>query len=281
VNPRVVLRGPGDPAPELAIRSGETVIVIGKPGTGKSTLAAALLSSVSSIVAYDTKGDPREQAEWQARGFELVRDPDDLDLYPRAMMLVPHAWLFDLGAKRNTRHPWSRALEHPFRRHPSVVLFDECLNVFPVAGGHPGTYRLLQQGRSFGHISIVLSQAANGINTLLLRLAQHIFVLGPVESSTDLDYLGRATGTDTSGLRALGKRSIAWRHEGGSWTTFEPLDVSRPDRLTGRSTEPHPGLHPKMRPRWNWHLYAPTPTSRHYPLRILLNPPGVSSGHQG
>jgi len=218
--------------PELTIRQGEVVLVIGKPGTGKSTLAQWLLRDAGSAIVYETKGDPLEQQDWERAGFVPVHDPMDLDPHPRAMLICRSEWLQKRPGWERPGRAWSRALEHPFHRKPTAVLFDEVLRAFPVGGGHPGTHRILQQGRSFGMVPIILSQAASNIDTLLLRLAQHIFVLGPFRAGADLDYVQRATSSDVKPLARLGKRQIGWWHEtAAEWTTFEPLRPDGPAEL--------------------------------------------------
>jgi hypothetical protein len=221
-------------APELAIRPGETVVIVGKPGAGKTLFARWLLAGVRSAVMYETKGDAREQADWAAAGFVACTHPDELLEHARAMLVCQRSWLFDRRRWTDPRHPWSLALEHPFMRVPSALLFDEVLNVFPGTDGHPGTHRLLQQGRSAGMCSILLTQMATGVDTRLWRLAQHHFVLGPVQVA-EQPHVASATGIAVGIVRGLGKHEIAWRHEeADAATVFEPVDLAAPGLLTPR-----------------------------------------------
>jgi len=276
----VALRGLSA-APELAIRAGETVLIIGRPGTGKTTLAGRLLESAGSAIVYETKGDPLEQSDWEAAGFQRVTHPDDLRLHARAMLTVPAAWLEDRKRWTDPGHPWSAALDHPFRRRPTALLFDEVLNVFPSRGGHPGTARLLQQGRSFGITSIILSQLANNIDTRLLRLAQHIVVMGPAPGGKDLDYLRQETQTNIKPLRTLGQRSSAWYRQGDDdWTLYEPIAQSGPVELrpfVTAASYPYPARAGLPRRWWERRREILTPT-----VPVKLNtwhpphtPPGV------
>src|ERR1700758_4721379 len=171
---------PPPPAP-VEVRPGETILLIGKPGTGKSTLGEWMVREASSCIVYDTKNDPDEQAKWVAAGFTAVEDPAELDHHARALMVCDPAWAGGPDSHRDRLHLWSRALDHPFHRVPTALVFDEVLNVFPVGGGHPGTLKLLHQGRSRGHVLIAGSQMATGIDTRLIQLAHHIVALGVLE----------------------------------------------------------------------------------------------------
>jgi hypothetical protein len=213
---------PPPPSP-VEVRPGETILLIGKPGTGKSTLAEWMVREASSCIVYDTKNDPDEQAKWVSAGFTAVEDPAELDHHARALMVCDPAWTWGTDSHRDRAHPWSRALDHPFHRVPTALVFDEVLNVFPVGGGHPGTLKLLHQGRSRGHVLIAGSQMATGIDTRLIQLAHHIVALGVLEGQ-QMRHLATATGSPAGRLGMLAHRQIGWRPAGGQWRLFHAID---------------------------------------------------------
>lgn len=255
---------PGLAPASLAILPGETVVIVGKPGTGKSTLAEWLVRGLPSVILYETKGDPDEQRAWEAAGFTRCLHPRQLRHQARAMLLVQSSWYADHDGWKSPAHPLSMALEHPFGRVPTALLFDEP-TLFPASGGHPGTHRLLQQGRSRGHVPLILTQIANHVDTRLLRLAQHLVVLGPMSNDDELTYLRRATGADIEPLRKLRKREVAWwQHEGRVWTPFLPIVPGGPlglQPLVDEDSWPYPaGKGPRL---W-WRRSTP-------PLRVNLS----------
>lgn len=260
---RVLL--PGLSARELLIRRGETILLVGKPGTGKSTLAEWLMRDAESAIVYSTKGDPREDTAWQRCGYERVDDVRRLPQHARALLVAGPELLADEGR-------WGAALAHPLERVPTMLLFDEVHEVFPAQGTHPAARKLLHQARSWGHVLIICSQMANGIDTRLLRLAHHIVVLGKAAHADDLRYLERATGVGTRVLSRLQRRQVAWwNHEIEGWRVFHPIDPQGPQALQPLTTPeswPYPAVATTRR-RWFRHVPIPTPGVA---LRIMADP---------
>lgn len=217
--------------PDVRIRPGETVVIIGRPGSGKSTLAGWLARDAASAIVYDTKGDTEEWVTWGLAGFQPCRTLDELYEAPRAMLVVKPRWL-ERSTWSRFDSPWGLALEHPFQRVPTVLIFDEVLNVFPAQHGHLGTWRILQQGRSRGHVPVILSQLANNIDTRLLRLCHHLLVMGPCQHKDDLSYLERATSCSVAPVARLARRQVAWWTQGAErWRTYDAIDPQGPHQL--------------------------------------------------
>jgi hypothetical protein len=239
--------------PEVVIRPGETVVVVGLPGYGKTTLAEWLARDCPSSIVYSTKGDADEEAGWEAAGYVRCTSLEALEREARALLVVRPRWL-DRRSWDRLECPWGLALEHPFNRVPSALIFDEVLNVFPSQGGHPGTARLLQQGRSRGHVPIILSQLANHIDTRLLRLCHHLVVMGPCRNRDDLGYLERATLCSTARLAHLGRRQVAWWRQGDDrWRCFDVIDHAGPRVLRPLfPVDPNPYAEAPARGRWPW-----------------------------
>jgi len=212
---------------------GQSVVIIGRPGTGKSTLLRWLLRQVQSVIVYDSKWDPSEWVD--EPDYIITEDISDLSRYERVILRCPSSWLHDRKSWELLDHPWALALEHPMQRQSTVAAFDEALSTWPVEGGHPGTHRLIQQGRSFRVTTVVGSQLANNIDTRLLRMANQIFVLGPCKNNTELDCIFKACRVDTAPLALLKKHQIAWWQEDKDyWTIFKPLKINKPSRLRMR-----------------------------------------------
>lgn len=218
------------PKPKIAIKPGQSVVVIGRPGSGKSTFLRWLLKDAKSVIVYDSKYDPNE---WpQQTDYAIVEKAGELALHPRVVLRCKAEWLYNTDDWQVENHPWGIALEHPMQRGDTIAVFDEALATWPVRGGHPGTHRLVQQGRSFRVIVIVGSQLANNIDTRLLRMANHIFVLGPCRHKTELEALLAANHADTTPLQKLRSHQIAWwSDDQDHWTIFKALKVNRPHVL--------------------------------------------------
>lgn len=205
---------------KIDIKLGQRVVIIGRPGTGKSTFLRWLLKDVKSIVVYDSKYDPEE---WpKQKDYSIVGRASELYLHARVILQCPMAWLTTSENWDSENHPWSIALEHPMRRGNTIAVFDEALHTWPVRDSHPGTHRLVQQGRSFGVTTIVGSQLANNIDTRLLRMTNHIFVLGPCRHATELESIFRATQINIHPLTKMRKHEIAWwSEERDEWIVFK------------------------------------------------------------
>jgi hypothetical protein len=72
------------------------------------------------------------------------------------------------------------------------------------------------------------TQIANHIDTRLLRLAKHVFVMGPEAHEDDIEHVSRRTRCDPEPLRKLRKWEVAWWREGArKWTVFRPVSRRR------------------------------------------------------
>jgi energy-coupling factor transporter ATP-binding protein EcfA2 len=218
------------PQPLFEIKPGQSVILIGRPGTGKSTFLRWLLKESKSVVVYDSKYDPDE---WLSQpDYVNIEKVSELGRYPRVVLKCPLPWLLNREEWETINHPWGIALEHPIKRTNTIAAFDEALATWPNRGGHPGTHRLIQQSRSFNVILIIGSQLANNIDTRILRMANHVLVFGPCKNQNDLDYILNATSIDTTPLTKLRKHEIAWwSDESSQWILFRRIRVKRLRKL--------------------------------------------------
>lgn len=219
---------------KLSIRLGQRVVIIGRPNTGKSTFLRWLLKNVKSVVIYDSKYDPDE---WpQQNDYCIIGKASELSLHTRVVLQCPLNWLNNSENWDSESHPWSIALEHPIRRRDTIAVFDEALLTWPVRDSHPGTHRLVQQGRSFGVTTIVGSQLANNIDTRLLRMTNHILVLGPCKHGIELDNIQKATQLNAYPLTKLKRHEIAWwSEETDKWIVFRANWIKTKSLLSARN----------------------------------------------
>src|SRR3979490_1669624 len=96
------------PRHQIRIRLGQSVIIIGRPGTGKSTLLRWLLKHVGSVIIYDSKYDPEE---WPAQtDFDIVERASELNNHARVVLRTQAEWLDNKEEWDAPGHPWSVAL---------------------------------------------------------------------------------------------------------------------------------------------------------------------------
>lgn len=238
------------PRSQLVIKPGQSVVIIGRPGTGKSTLLRWLLKDAGSVIVYDSKFDPDE---WPRQpDYVLTEKAGELGAYPRVVLRCKQEWFRNPEDWSAENHPWGLALDHPMQRGNTIAVFDEAIDTWPVRGGHPGTHQLIQKGRSFGVIVIVGSQLANNIDTRLLRMANHIFVMGPCKHKTEQDALFAANHANIEPLKKLKLHQIAWWSDTRDrWTVFRPIKMSRLHSLRERKVEERIQIS-----KWIWALLA-------------------------
>ena len=221
---------------KFSLASGERVVFIGQPKSGKSNLQAALADGVKSLVVIDSKRHPGEWAAWaKTRGVLVTSDPAEINrrdqgklANPRLVIQVTSRALRDReGWKRpgTDGHRWTQILEAIQSRGRGVstlVIFDEVLQTLPSGAAHPLAWELYEQGRAFGISCWAGSQVPNRMETLVIRLAEHCFTFW-MGNKGDQKILAAARSVDCEVLSTLGTFHFAYHTNGQrEWIVCSP-----------------------------------------------------------
>lgn len=221
------------------LASGERVVFIGQPKSGKTNLQAALAGSVKSLAVIDSKRHPDEWAAWaRGKGVLVTSDPAEITRQgdrglanSRLVIQVTSRALRDReGWKRpgTDGYRWTEileALQARGRRVSTLVIFDEVLQTLPSGAAHPLAWELYEQGRAFGISCWAGSQVPNRMETLVIRLAEHCFTFW-MGNRGDQEILAKARGIDCTELSTLALHHFAYHQNGArEWTICAPVPL--------------------------------------------------------
>lgn len=214
--------------------AGVRAVIMGKTKSGKTHLVYSVLEQIDSWVIVDSKRSklPHEPAAWAAaRGIPVSGNPADILRHRRLVWQVSERSLRDRGGWNRPGtwgFLWTAALRALKKRGHTVVNFNEGLQTFPAHGTHPEAVEIFTQGAGFDLASLLETQAANWLNTVMLRQAETLAAFRCTDQ-LDLDVLRRARGgVDPRPLAQLPPFAFAV-HEIGSeqLQPFEPLPPPR------------------------------------------------------
>lgn len=230
--------------PVARLGAGVRAVVIGKTKSGKTHLVYSVLEQVDSWVIVDSKRSKlaHEPAAWAtARGIPVSTNPADILRHRRVVWQVSERSLRDRGGWNRPGswgYLWTAALRALKKRGHTVVDFNEGLQTFPAHGTHPEAVEVFTQGAGFDLGVLLESQAANWLNTIMLRQAEMLAAFRCTDQ-LDLDVIRRARGgVDPRPLAALQPYAFAV-HEIGSdeLQPFEPLPPPRRRRPVAPKSE--------------------------------------------
>lgn len=168
-------------------RTSDRMVIVGRTGTGKSTLARALLESfppprlvidpkAAETTAYAvTFHDPGRIPDAPAARF-IPRDPDDLDAYDRLYRAI-------------------------FVAGPRAVWLDEAPIAAPSNAAPRGLLTVIRQGRGRGIGHIATGQRPVHIARELITESEHVIAF-PTQHPADLDTLAGVMAYNPRQLRA-------------------------------------------------------------------------------
>lgn len=217
--------------------AGMRAVVIGKTKSGKTHLTQTALGQVSSWVVIDSKRSkkPNEPQAWAASlGVPVSADPGAILRHRRLVYQVSERSLRD---RQGWNQPgswgwlWTQALRNLKRRGHTLVDWNEGLQTLPSNGCHPEAREIFTQGEGFDLASLVETQAANWLDTIMLRQAE-VFISFRCEVQLDRDIIARARGVDAQVLAELDPWWWAYHDIADrAFTVFPPLPPPRRRRV--------------------------------------------------
>jgi hypothetical protein len=162
----------------LALRPGHRGVLIGKTGTGKTTLAQVLSSFHPWVVVHDGKG----RINWH--GYRVVRKLDQLIRAREPGEHVPARHLI----YRPDRYEWDNAwvqerfFKWIYERKRTLVVIDEVYTIVPrpvgsLRGPVPTHFlHCIRQGRELGITVLTGMQRPVGVPVPVLSEAEHAYL---------------------------------------------------------------------------------------------------------
>lgn len=233
----------------VRLAAGDLTVILGLRGSGKTNLEAALLSygagggPVRSAVVMDSKHDPQEWTSWGPQhGYLVTADAQEIRRQPRLVYQLDQLALEDRSGK-GPGEAWSQALLWAFQRRQTVVVFDEALQTLPSQSPHPMARKIITQGRSLGVSCWVATQAPKWIDTLAVKLADHLFCF----RMTDHDYLQdlrNLRSVDCELLAELPDYHFGYHRQGApGWSVCSPVPLvmrAQKGRIAARHAQVKP-----------------------------------------
>jgi ABC-type dipeptide/oligopeptide/nickel transport system ATPase component len=154
--------------PTLALKNDERGILVGQTGTGKTTLAKALLQKKQPIVIIDPKGD-FDRPSYMGR-MPIITKPDDIRNNGRSYHYIPHPDYCE------SQH-WNDVFRSIYWNGESFVYIDELSVCTKSALSYPPYLRALyQQGRTRGIGILAATQRPSGVPLFAFSESQAFYV---------------------------------------------------------------------------------------------------------
>jgi energy-coupling factor transporter ATP-binding protein EcfA2 len=218
--------------PRLRGRDAQRVLIAGKAGSGKTTLAAILAKSARPCLYFDPKAlnEPGFATVMTTSAF-LALDPGRLS--PTFQILVtPDPDGTDDAAQLD------RLAKFAFTRGNMLFVVDDAMGVMTVRPPY-FVNRIITMGRGRGVGFMAVSQRVHMIPRVLLTEAEHLIVF-ELHGQDDFDRLTSEGGAEIGEAEALPRYWFYWLdREQRVGQLFQPLEVGRGRAIAGA---PRPGV---------------------------------------